>query len=301
MPSPTYTFNVRKDQRSASGDQSGPIYRRTYILEVDVRVSEAAAYAWVISPSGGNLPYGSDHPDDPARKLSSLNVEDEAADGKTWKVTAEWKTPGTGSLSEDPLSRAPEIEWSQDKETVTVFKDRSPTPKEVKNSAGDAFDDLPSKDQGVWSVRYVRNETVAFYRGTVLPLLANDLVVNSSSFAIDGVTIPAKMGRLQIQSAPRMTEGSTTFYRVTYVLTVRKGFPGYEAEGWREYFLDRGYYALTGSGKKDPCIDEQGQIVEKPWPLDGSGGQQPNADSAAAVLGPFRFYDEVSFAPLAFT
>lgn len=314
--STTYTFQEIMDQRSAKGSQSDVTLRRVYqLITTDsgtgrpVRIDEAAAYAYIIAPvspgPGAGFPIGSSHPSSSAAKLTSIDLQDAAADGCQWEATLEWRTGLSGSAvpNPDPLSRTPEVVWSQSPQSVEIFKDFSTTPQLIQPSSGEQFETLPTRDQGFLSVEYTRNESTSFFRGTVLPLMAYDLVVNSASFTIDGVTIPALYARLSIRNAQKTTEGSTTFYRVTYHIEFRQGNdPANYADGWRERYLDRGYYTLGASpAELIPIYDKDGQIVTSPWPLNGSGFQMPNSTDAPAVLGPYKLNPEVSFSALGFT
>ncbi len=306
MPTPVHSFTEPKEpsQRQWRERQGGHDFIRVYLDEVDQRISEADERAWVTSTAGGHpgLAIGAAHPDDSYAILTSVDCENDSGDGKSWKITATFSVPDYGSLSPDPLSRPVEVNWTTSVSTEPFFKDMSGTPKEIVNSAGLPFDALPTRDVAYPVVKFVRNETVSFFRTTVVPLMGSyGFVVNSGSFTIDGISVGAKRARLRVESADRQTEGATTFYRVTYVVELRNGPPGYESDGWREYYLDRGHYQLAGDGTIEPIRDADGQIVQEAYPLDGSGHAQAHPDDAPAELGPFLPYSEVSFSALSFS
>jgi hypothetical protein len=300
---PTFDFNEKRNQRGSVTSESGTDYTRVYQCITDVRATEVEVRDHVIVTEGFTV--GSAHPDDPDAFLKEISLTDEADDGLQWLITIEWKTPGANVAIFDPnpLTRPPEYEWAQNPEIVAIFKDfTTPTPLEVKNSAGQRFEELPQREKGTLSVTVVRNETTVFFRTTVLPLMAYDFVVNSAGFNVDAVAIPALYARLAIRSAPRITEGTFTYYRVTYEIQFRTGHPGFAADGWRERYLDRGYEEFdSGPDTLVPIRDGDGQPVSKPWPLDGAGNAMTNSTDAPAVLGPYKLYPEVAFAPLAFT
>lgn len=307
---PTFEFNERIDQRSVRASQSRRVFTRVYQLETSERVTEADAYAWITDPAPGygQMVIGSAYPDigGDGTVLTSIEVEDEAADGKSWKVTAEWSSPTSGGLSANPLDRPAEITWSSETETQDIFRDYSSPPKEIVNTAGFPFDTLPQREVAYTQVQCTRNETVSFFRSTVLVLMGYyGFVVNSDAFTIDGVSIPMLKARLHVRSAERITEGLVTYYRVSYVIQIRDGQAGYESDGWRERYLSRGHYCLgDASGPfpdpPHPARDADGQIIEEAVPLDADGFYLGDPLGTPAVVGPFRLYREVSFAALGF-
>ncbi len=299
----TYQFQEKIDRRSASVDQQKVTYTRVYHLISSERVDEATATVYLFSPGPApELVIGMDHPVNTAAKLRTVDLQDEAADGRQWEVTLKYETlTGGGSLSPDPLSRAPEVEWDQSSEEIPLFKDFSSTPLEFKNSAGFPFESVPTRERALATLSYTRNESVSHFAGTVLPLLVYDYVVNSATFTIDGISIPALYARLKIR-ASKQTEGAVTYYRVTYTFEFRPGQPGYSTDGWRERYLDLGYHEVPISGLKPVTIkDGEGKEISEPYPLDGAGHKKPSQTDPPAVLGPFKLYREVSFSPLSFT
>lgn len=303
MP-PTYSWKEKIDRRSAKVEQSKIAYQRVYQLIVSERVDEATARTYVQSAGPApNLQIGQAHPVDANAKLLTIDMEDEAEDGRQWLVTVAWETlTGAGTLNPDPFSRPAEVEWDQRSEEIPLFKDFSTTPLEFKNSAGSPFDTVPTRERALATLQYTRNETVSHFKTVILPLLVYDYVINSASFVVDGVTIPALYSRLKIRGS-KQTEGATDFYRVTYTFEFRPGQPGYTSDGWRERYLDIGYYEkpTVPGGKPVAIKDDQGKEVSQPYPLDGTGQKKPNMDDSPAVLGPFKLHREVSFSSLALT
>lgn len=300
---PSYQWNEKLGGRKSRTEQTGTTYQRQYQLVTSTRITEADAKAYAFGTAG--LAIGQPHPVDTTAKLRSVEAEDEADDGNQWLVTVEWSTPTGGVTPDaDPLARLPEVSWQTQAETEAIRLDKtSPTPLRIRSSAGEEFQEPPQRDRGVLTCTYARNETEAFFRGTVLPLMAYDFIVNSASFTIDGVSIPALYARLEIRSATRTTEGLTTYYRVEYVLQFRQGPAGNSADGWRRRYLDLGTYENPPGAPNfwRPILDEDGLKVQTPWPLDGSGQKRAHPYDAPAEVGPFKLYSEFSFAPLAFS
>lgn len=306
---PTYDFNEKIDQRSVTRTQGQRVLQRVYQLEVSERITEAEADAYVRDTGTGypGLAIGSAYPDlgGDGAILTSVVVEDDAIDGRSWKVTAQWSSPSSGGLGDDPFSRPAEFEWSSDRGTENVFTDYAGD--EIVNTAGFPFDSLPQREVAYVQVQMTRNETTTFFRSTVLPLMGFfGYAVNTDSFTIDGVSIGALKARLLIRSASKITEGTVTFYRVTYVVQLRNGLPGYESDGWRERYQSRGHYCLGDSGgafadPPHPARDADGQIIEEAVPLDASGFYLGDPTDAPAVVGPFQLYKEVAFASLGFS
>lgn len=308
---PIYSWNEKKDERSVTRTQGQRVLQRVYLLEVDQRITEAEADAYVRDTGSGypGLAIGTPYPDlgGLGAILTNVQVEDDASDGRSWKVTAQWSSPAAGGLGEDPFSRPVEFEWTTDTSTEEVFMDYSTPEKEIVNTAGLPFDSLPQRDVAYVQVQMTRNETETFFRSTLLPLMGfYGYVVNTDSFTIDGVAVGPLKARLLIRSATRTTEGTVTYYRVTYVVQLRNGLSGYESDGWRERYLSRGHYCLGDSGgafsdPPHPARDADGQIIEEAVPLDANGFYLGDPTAAPAVVGPFKLYKEVAFAGLGFS
>lgn len=301
---PTWEFQEKMGLRSAKGAQGSRTFSRVYQLRsTDGRASEAEAYEYVTVNEG--LDIGAAHPDaaGAGTVIVGLDIQDEADDGRQWNVAVEWSVPRTGSLSPNPLTRPPVIEWQVDAETERFLMDYALTPKNVRNSAGETFDPLPERDKARLSLSYQRNEEPEFFKRTLFPLMAYEFVVNDDWFTIDGVEVPPYFARLEIRRAPKVIEGAIEYYAVEYFLKIRAGMSGYEDQGWRELYLDRGHYEIPPASPNSwrPIRDEDGQIVQEPWPLDGSGGAKPNPDDPPAVLPPFIAYPEVDFSDLGFS
>lgn len=304
MPT-TYTLQEKMDQRQVTQTATGRKYVRAYHVITSARVTDNDIRNWLMvtasTPAPAPFTIGENHPDDSTAKLTTIDISDQAENGMVWAVSITWETPTlSGSISDDPLSRPRQISWAQEGETEEFARDFSSTPLFIQNSAGDPFDNNPSRERGYLTCTYVRNETTSHFLTVILPLMAYDYVVNSASFTLGTATIPALYARLSIKDAEEITEGATTYYRVTYFFAFRQGRQGYTSDGWRERYLDRGFYENI-SGVKTAIYDADGQIVEKPYPLDGSGGAAALPTTAPAILGPFKLYPEVLFSTLSFT
>lgn len=293
----TYAINELLDKRAVDVTGSATKYQRTYQVKCSERISEVTATTYVLDNLYG---YGDPHPDNSAATVENVKVEDEASDGLSFLFTFTWSTGRQSTISyNNPLGRAPELNWDMETVMESIDRDYSSTPKIIKASNGQDFQPLPSREAGYIKLTYTINKSLSFFTGTLLPLFASKgYVVNSASFTIDGISVPQYYCLLGF-SAQKQTEGSTTFYRITYTLKFRAGLPGYESDGWRERYLDKGNYNLTSSaGDTGPILDAFGNIVSFAWPLDGTGQQKTHATDTPAILGPFSLYPEVSFSGL---
>lgn len=304
----TYEFSEKKDQRSAKGIESGVSYKRVYQLITSERVSEAVAYHFVVDPdpAGEGLDIGTQHPDDPQAQIQSVSIDDDAIDGLQWLVTIEYSVPEDGEVVTNPVARPPDIQWLQPVQSEPIELDFSDTPRPIVASNGLPFDQFPQRDAGYIACSYTKNLSESDFRNVLLPLMGYGLIVNSDEFTIDGVDIPALYARLEIRSADRAIENGVTFYRVVFYLQFREGLRGSVSDGWRERYLNRGYYEIIDSGGKLQKIrDSDGEIVQDPWPLDEDGLRlatvtaTPSTAPGASDPG-FSLYKEVDFAPLNF-
>lgn len=203
---------------------------------------------------------------------------------------------GGGDLT-DPLLRPAEYSFEPAESTENYMIDESPpqvpggTGKPVVNKAFEPFDQMPVRDTSETIITVRRNEA------THNPTLETHsrVVVNSEDVVIDGKSYAAGTLKLSPPAAQKMTEVvggvPVTYYQKTYKLK-------YRPQGWTEKIENRGYSYVSGD-KRYPIVDEAGEPVTKPWPLDSFGGKLPNASSNPTILD-FEPYKKVSFAALIF-
>lgn len=228
----------------------------------------------------------------------TLDVQANGDTGTHWNGTVTWTNApdNNDGGSQNPLTRPPRygVNSTTDTEQYFTARDTNGDTVMVTNSAGVTFDDLPER------LRLSGTVTVNFTQ-TGQPFNWTQAVgkTNESTFTIDGAPYPALTMLLVGAQANTEWFGLTRYYDVTLEFA-------YKAGGWVDTFDDRGTHELIDVLDDDgqvigrylsPIRDAAGEVVPKPWPLDGEGRALPNADDEPAQLT-FLPYDDVSFPDL---
>lgn len=282
---------VKIKRASAAKRNGAREYTRVLILRSDTDLSEEEVGDLPEVPSRGDP-----HPGDVGAKASEVTCEQEAeGDLRNWRVTVKWTTDSRFTQPENPMLRLPELSRQAIRGSVPYFLDETPEtdggPKPVMNSAGEAFDDFPTRDVVYSGYIFTRNESAASYasRGA----LALENTINSADVTLWGVgTLPARTARLVSVEPTLVQEGGATYWRVTYTIETRP-----EAGDWDDEILDRGYTALDPTNQRYRILDANGEPVTKPYPLNGAGGEQGSPTDPGMTLT-FRPYREASWAGL---
>jgi hypothetical protein len=271
---------------------SGRTWRRQYTVKDPAGLSEVSAVA-ALAGSSYAIVASSAHPEDSAALCSSIDPEINA-DRTLCTISVTWETPrfGGGTTNPNPTARAPEVEWDYEGAMEPIFEDTDGVP--ILNSAGERFDPLPEAERGELTLRYIRNE--ASINLTQIREYQNS--VNSDTFTVAGVAVPARVAKLTIRPGRKTEENGFTYYPIEYHFK-------FKADEWRVELLDVGlseWFESTIEGVKirRPILDEQGLEITSPIRLDGLGGALPDADPSEYV-GPFKFYAEKDFSVFSFT
>lgn len=293
---PFDSLDLKQGSLKLKRDRTGRTAEYELIGRTTEPLSEVSADAMLANDHG--LVVGEGHPDDDSLPLVSIETEPYgaawAAEGATlssaWLFKLRYSNQPSGGVdpNPNPLDRDPEVRWSGETETRSIFMDFSATPAPIQNSAGEPFDSLPQRDFGELTIHYTRNEASPNF-ATLYEYMH---VVNDSAFTIDGQSIPERFAKVHIEDAPKLVENGVTFYRVTYVVKLRAG-------GWNPTkVLDVGYSELLPLGRA-PIVDDDGTAIRKPWPLDGDGLKTAEPTGPPAELE-FQFYEEKDFGVLDF-
>lgn len=272
---------------SASVTENGRKYEAEFLVKTSSAADNEAIVRAGIAVSPYYIVIGRVHGTDATTYISNISISEYGEDNKMWKVAVTWTTPppGGGQPNENPLSRPAQIRWYTETHSVPFFKDL--LSKQVVNSSGESFEQLPEKEKSELSVSITRNEASPNFSA----LLTYSDAVNSDTFTVDGVSIPAGYAKMSITECNKTIENGTTFYQITYVLRFR-------SEGWLVRIADMGYTEIV-SGNRKPIIDNRGMEVRRPWPLNGAGGKITSPTGTPSELF-FKAYTELPFAPFGF-
>lgn len=273
---------------------SGKIYERDYYGTTNQNATEGEVEALLAAATTTTLAIGDPHPDDAQAFITELVVEADDDNRKHFNIQATWERLQGGSTPPAaPLDRDPEIRWGNESDLRPIFKDfSSPQAKPIVNSAGERFDELLTREFGELTLSYVVNVAAADFDVAVMTEYQH--VINDAPFDVDGYTVGTGKAKLEITDAPKITEGATTYYRVSYFFRFKK-------DGWNPTkVLDVGYNQLDlFQNKLFPITDTDGMPIRTPYPLDGSGGARPNPTDPPAELA-FKGYEEKDFSIFGF-
>jgi hypothetical protein len=246
--------------------------------------SNAGPVSVVAAAAASGLPtYYDSHDDNAALKVKSIrgrNQDEENSLRDVWEMQLDYS-----SLIDVPLDTAAEFEWDFSESSEDYFVDADGAT--VVNSAGQAFDSIPTRETGAISLTITKNVAADFDTSTFLSFRQT---TNDSGFTVDGVSIDTCQAKFSgANVSPVKTSNGVAYRTVKMVLKFK--------ESWLDEFSDFGYYGLdTGfwkpiatDGSLIEVPDDSKQMVQKPWPLDGSGSPQaaPDDDPASITARPY--------------
>ncbi len=235
-------------------------YRRVWRAKTDSRYDDgeivnAAMYA--------AFPIGSVFPNDQYAWLRGLSPS-QGEGPYVWYVTGQYSTEYQPDA--DPTQEPAKISWATQIREKVFTQDRNGWA--ILNSAGFPFvDPMVKGDDSRWTCSVKKNVSA-------VPawILTYRDAINASSFTIQGLTIPAKCGKImsigisEWQRAP----ANSIYYILTWSFCVHP-------VSWDEPVLDAGlmqnFLCPDGTHWYVPCWDAAGQRVTRPVPMNGAGGQ----------------------------
>jgi hypothetical protein len=218
-----------------------------------------------------------------------------------WDVTCDFSTAFKFNQTEgNPLSQAPVYDWDTKFYNIEVFLDA--TGAAILNAAGDNYEKYPEIALPILTVEMIRNENSGNFTThygnwfNAFGAASSDFwlfrpMVNSTSFTLQGWTIPAKWAKLSMTFKVKSYAGSN-YYEVHYLFEIKKG-------GWHTIIPQYGFYEIP-SGDKTEILDHNGKPTKKPWPLFSDGTATPNPDDTPDSID-YQIYPEFSFSSFSFT
>jgi hypothetical protein len=290
-------LSVKMTSSKATSTPGGHGETREYIV-----LCGAVTDTAIVALAASGIPVdGAAHPDDPTMFCSSKDAtyDTKTADPWVYNVTANFKTPDTGSSPQqtNPDPDDDDVIFSVRGVEVTYPMHVDAAGTTVLNSAGDSFDDPPK------GLHYDEEITVTVSQTTIDPdaIAGYRGKVNSASFTIimqDGTsrTLAAHSCRMGNISYEQQSRNGVLYWKVTYPIMWRD--PTDYSTPWKTRVLDEGYRELSGGDKVD--ITMNGKRPSRPLMLDGSG-TKTDQDPANAFLLEFLDYTEIDFGTLSLT
>ena len=264
-------------------------YRRVFRVTTDNKLDNAA----VVAAYGGIPQLGSTYPLDGGAYCRSITHENFEPPFQ-WLATCDYSSEF--AFYPNPLDDPAIITWSSDQYQKPVWKTRYNEP--IMNSAGRFFDTLPEADDSRLSCTVQKN-----LASVPAWILAYNDALNSSTFTIDGLTIPVQTSKLSgVAIGPREDRNSIEYRVLSYTLHFR-------AEGWDLEVLDRGRArrgsiasgGVVGDPAEDPkemhkaVNDGDHTDADEPVLLDGFGRQLKEPWVSLGVFLKFPVYKILDF------
>ena len=287
----TYLGESNESGSSTAQNSKGKrSYTRKFRLETDDKTDRAYDIG-----SHASLPViGSVHPEDANAYCTDISVTN-SNPWKGWTVTATYSDERT--LQQSSSGNGPEddevlISWQSEGYEEVVTTD-TVTGKAILNSAGDPYDEPPTRES-----THLVASIQANFLSVPAWILSYQNAVNSDAITIGGLAIAAglaKMSNLSIGN--RQIRNGTNYYPVSFDIKIKK-------DGWKFEPLESGYrqrkspLPLPGSDEKVDCLGADKKVVSEPVPLDAFGIQLDIGDPSTTTFayGDFTIYPQLAFA-----
>lgn len=222
------------------------------------------------------------------------NVQVRTESVHLFEVTVTWEprefSGQPNPADPDPTALPPEISFEEDVTTEPVDEDVAGDA--ITNSSGEPFDpplQRPFSDPVIVIERNVATYNLVFWQPRLY-------TTNNAIVTIDGQAYATGTLRLRSAKAKRILVGASKYYALRIEIGVR-------IDGWNRRVLDQGYReqisSLTnGTPVYKNIVDEQGNPVTSPVPLDGLGGV---LKSEAPASDPPVYLAKVLFPPSDFS
>ena len=254
---------------------------RTYEYAWRVTTTDPSTEGPYAVGSASGLPViGDTWGEDSSAYCYALTIDaDEPPNG--WAVTAKYTSERPTNSS--PALADPRVSWSSSTVEVPVWITVESTPTAIVNSAGDFFDQVPTRSETRFTANITAN--LSAY-GSLLNVVDH---INSSSCTIDGVSIAPHCGKLSgVSISEAKRQGSTIYVEASYSLEINP-------HTWLYKPLDCGFRAKDTSGNLRLIRSADLTPVANPALLNGSGYVVAEPGPSTAVFGSYKIYSEASF------
>lgn len=265
---------------SCQADSDG---RRQYTIKLQVVTDDVSDGPQTVGDALGFEPfdeYGFGNDSDPEAHAKEIEITRSSDSPFIWDVTVNYDTT-VEDWDENPLARPTVIDYSFVQFQRVAAQDINQ--KAIINSAGRYFDPPIEVDDSRLVITMTRNELV-------FPL-ANAIAYQDATNSDAWFGLAPGQAKVNNITGKFTKEGGYNFYECVYEFQVRW-------ETWTLNVLDQGLYT-KGSGKGEPCKDDDGNAVTEPVPLDGAGNQLSNPNFSNCVFLPFNVYRQLPFSALA--
>lgn len=290
-----------------TGTASGTVFTEKWTYRV--KMTSATDTPWTVMTTGGFPTYLQQHGDNPLMTRRDLTCKKDAKTKWYYIVDVDWSSATLTQEerdreTEDPTDRPAQVDWSSRDEIEAIYSDIDGLA--TVNSAGDYYDPPLERVVGCWTASVKKN--VASVPASILDY-AN--AVNDASFTLDGITIPQGAARIASIGVPsEMEENGVEYRQFSYTLEFKAPHPidytqcfdpsdgsPVDPEPWDDVILDQGLREIVSDGVAQ-ITDDEGNFVNSPVLLDGSGGRLADPTPANAVYFRHRKHYRLDFSVL---
>lgn len=275
-----------RDGDESEGGEGGRIVRRYSRVFRGVTDDNADDAAVVLSNPLAPR-YGSQHNKDALAFCRRRRARNESFSKNVWLATFAYSTEF--ELEEDPTADPVRISWNTEQFQKQFYRDRDG--KALLNTAGDPPDPLTEGDDSRWTVRIVKNLSAV-----PVWLLAYKDVINNNPFIVDGVSVPAKVAKVQSIAISEEQERNDIMFR-----TLTLGLHFKPDTTWDEERLNEGLREKRPV-PQDPStfvvvniVNDDGTEPSAPVLLDENGLAIKNPNPEDAHFIPLNLYSLADF------
>ena len=242
----------------------------------------------VEATESGTPKLGDFHPSDNLAFCQNVRADQEVFSPRVWIITCSYSTEL--ELTTNPLSDPTVFTWDTEQFQRVVAIDLNGNA--VVNSAGYFYDPPIEADDSRLSVTMTRNEA-----NVPAWFLNIQDVLNSDPVTIDGLSVPAERAKIQKVSAGKQQFRNKTGSRVvTATIHIQR-------RTWQAELQDVGFMEIKpdpDSTERRHIMDDDGNPVSSPVPLDGSGKKLVNPTFSNVIINTHPIYSLFDFSELPF-
>jgi len=271
------------DGRGGEGDlKGGRRYTRVFRVETNSNFDTAVEATFTGTPKIGDR-----FPEDNQAFCQNVRADQEAFSPRIWIVTASYSTEQ--ELAANPLVDPTEFTWDTEQFQKPVVIDLDG--KAIVNSAGHFYDPPFERDDSRLSVTMTRNVL------SIPPwFLSIEDALNSEPVTIDGLNVPIKRAKIQKVTAGKQEfRNLTGFRRISATIHIQR-------LTWQLEAQDVGLMEIhpTVDTKRIAILDDDGNPVSIPVPLDGNGKRLVDPTLDNVTIRTHNIYHEFDFGDLPF-
>lgn len=255
------TWIIKEITAKASAETEGWI--RNAVRVFQCQASEptspvAAEHATSVSLSIPGI--GAAHPEDSSLKVRNRKADPVDGTRLLFLVVVRYDE---NVWLENPLSMPVQVSYGDMEIQESYYEDcTTPTPKIAINTAGDPFDENPTRDSAITVITIEKNVAGSTNYSSYAALRKK---VNSGSTTIDGQAYGAGelyvkavgLSKVQVLNAVSFRTLTSTIYS--------------NPAGWDQIFQSRGRREKVGSDRIDIHDPVTGRVVDYLWPLNADG------------------------------